>query len=278
MFRDRRLLIATKHKKETVLGPLLEQSLGVKGFVPKRYDTDVFGTFTGEIERKEEALKTVRKKCLKAMELYGCDLGIASEGSFGPHPFMPFVPVNEEFIIFIDRKNDLEIIARELGMETNFSAEEVKTWKELVGFAARALFPSHALILRSPEKDGSSIYKGITDWGLLKASFEELQDNFSAVLVETDMRALHNPSRMKMIEKTGQSLVAKIKSCCSNCNSPGFDVTEVKPGLPCSLCGSATRSTRSYIYNCQKCSFRTEKEYPHEKHFEAPEFCDLCNP
>lgn len=278
MFKNRRLLIATKHKKETVLGPLFEKSLGVKSFVSTNFDTDVFGTFTGEVERKEGSVNTVRNKCLEAMKFYGCDLGVASEGSFGSHPFVPFVPANEEIIIFIDRKNDLEITARVVELKTNFSTEEVKTWEELVDFAGRARFPYHALILRNNEVSTTEIIKGITDWDFLKASYEELVKNGFTVVAETDMRALYNPTRMKVIEKTGHKLIEKIKSCCPNCNSPGFGVTTATAGLPCNLCGMATRSTLSYTYECQKCSFTSEEKFPNGKHYEDPMYCDICNP
>lgn len=88
-FKGRRLLIATKHKKERVIAPILEKELGVNCFVTD-IDTDKFGTFTGEIERKEDAISTARNKCLLAMELENCDLVLASEGSFGAHPSLFF--------------------------------------------------------------------------------------------------------------------------------------------------------------------------------------------
>lgn len=278
MFKGRRLVIATKHKKEIVLGPLLEKNLEVKTFVPENFDTDLYGTFSGEIERKDEPVSTVRKKCLEAMEKNSCDLGIASEGSFGSHPHVPFMPGNEEVIIFIDKKNDLEIIGRELTLETNFSGEEITNWKNLKDFADRTKFPSHALILRSKEKDAEQIIKGVSDWKSLDSWYRKLSRNGNSVFVETDMRALYNPTRMKAIERAGQLLVEKIKSCCPHCHTPGFGVTEAKQGLLCSLCGSATRSIRSYIFECQKCSFKTEEEFPQKKLSEDPEFCDFCNP
>ena len=52
MFRERNLFIATKHEKEKVIAPILEKELGVKCFVAENFDTDVLGTFTGEVERK----------------------------------------------------------------------------------------------------------------------------------------------------------------------------------------------------------------------------------
>jgi hypothetical protein len=50
LFKNRRLLIATKHEKEKVIA-LLEKN-GVICFVNENFDTDLLGTFTGEIERK----------------------------------------------------------------------------------------------------------------------------------------------------------------------------------------------------------------------------------
>lgn len=92
------------------------------------------------------------------------------------------------------------------------------------------------------------------------------------------MRAMYNPTRMAVIEKAAQKLADKINSNCPQCSHPGFSVTEVKPGLPCNLCGSTTRSTLSYIFTCQKCSFNKEQMYPHNKTLEDPMFCDYCNP
>ena len=82
MFNGRRLLIVTKHQKEKVIAPLLEKELGVKCMVTENFDTDVLGTFTGEIERVHDPVTTARNKCHMAMELSDCDLAIASEGSF----------------------------------------------------------------------------------------------------------------------------------------------------------------------------------------------------
>ena len=80
MFENRKLLIATKHGKEQVIAPLVEQALGVSCFVTTKFDTDTLGTFSGEVPRKEDALSTLRNKCLLAMEKNGCELGIANEG------------------------------------------------------------------------------------------------------------------------------------------------------------------------------------------------------
>ncbi len=77
MFKGRTLLIATKHRKEQVISPILEEALGVKCIVSENIDTDVLGTFTGEVERTNSPLETARMKC-----------ELASEGSFGSHPYL----------------------------------------------------------------------------------------------------------------------------------------------------------------------------------------------
>ena len=110
MFANRKMIIATKHSKESVMAPLFEKSLGVKCFVVDNFDTDTLGTFTGEVERADDAVTILRKKCLMAMQKNNCDLGVASEGSFGPHPTMFFINSDDELAILIDKKNDLEII------------------------------------------------------------------------------------------------------------------------------------------------------------------------
>lgn len=61
MFKGRNLLIATKHEKEKVIAPILEKELGVKCFVVTNLDTDEFGTFTGEIDRKDDPITTAKK-------------------------------------------------------------------------------------------------------------------------------------------------------------------------------------------------------------------------
>ena len=43
-----------------------------------------------------------------------------------------FLPADEEFLLFIDKKNKLEIIVRELSTETNFNSSEIKTEKEFI--------------------------------------------------------------------------------------------------------------------------------------------------
>jgi len=278
MFSDRTLLIATKHDKEKVIAPLFEKELGVRCIVSSAFDTDILGTFSGEIARKDDPITTVRNKCYMAMELSNCDMAIASEGSFGAHPSIYFVAADDEILIFIDKKNDIEIIVREISTETNFNAAEVQTETALKKFANAAKFPSHGLILRKHKDDYSEIIKGITDWETLLETYHHFSKTVGSAYIETDMRAMYNPSRMKVIEKAALQLVNKIKSICPQCSAPGFGITDAKEGLPCELCNFPTHSILSYIYSCQKCNFRKEEKFPNKKNKEEPMYCDICNP
>ena len=277
-FKDRRLIIATKHGKEAVIAPLVEKYLGSICFVDENFDTDLLGTFTGEVERKQDVISTIRQKCLKAMEINNCDLGIASEGSFGPHPTVFFSNADEEFLIFIDLKNKLEIIVRELSVETNFNGKEIKSENQLLAFADLVQFPSHGIILRKSPTENVSIQKEITDLDHLKEIFGKLSMKYPSVYAETDMRAIYNPSRMIVIQNAAKKLVEKINSLCPNCRMPGFGITSSKKGLPCRLCHLPTRSVLNYISVCAHCNHSEENLYPNQIISEDPMYCDFCNP
>lgn len=278
MFINRKLVIATKHRKESVIAPILEKELGVICFVDETFDTDLFGTFTGEVERKLDPVATARAKCLRAMKLNDCALGVASEGSFGPHPSMFLINADDEILVFIDTLNNIEVIVRELSSSTNFNGSQIQSENELLKFAEKAGFPSHGLIVRKAKEENAEIHKGITDGEILISTFQRLYSAFSSVYVETDMRAMYNPSRMSVIEKATEKLVQRIKSVCPQCEMPGFGVTGTKKGLECGLCGSATNSILSYISLCQHCQFESEELYPNGKRSEDPTYCDHCNP
>jgi len=277
-FHGRNLVIATKHEKERVIAPLLEKNLGVITLVLNNLDTDVLGTFTGEIERKNDPISTARLKCLKALELSGGDLAIASEGSFGSHPDVFFAKANDELVLLVDTKNNLEIIGRKLSLETNFNGSAIKSWTELTEFANEASFPNHGLILRKAEKSAEIFEKGIRSWNKLKDLGDKYLDTYGEIWVETDMRAMHNPMRMKVIEQATENLIENTLSLCPQCSFPGFVPFDAILGLPCALCLKETRSVQSMLYLCKNCGFKKTTPRLDGKTFEDPMYCDFCNP
>lgn len=277
-FADRRLVIATCHRKEVVIAPLVEQALHVQCLLPKGLHTDSLGTFSGEVERVLDPLSAARTKCLLAMQETGATLAIASEGSFGPHPTLPFCYADHELLVLVDQQHHLEFVAQEISTDTNFNGAFVYTEAELLQFASHARFPSHALMLRANATDTLQLRKGITDYNQLLAHFQWLITNIGSAYAETDMRAMHNPTRLKVIAAATRSLIKKVQSQCPACQTPGFGITAVERGLPCSLCGLPTQAVLAQVYSCLRCDHQERVLYPNQLTTEDPMYCDFCNP
>lgn len=276
VFEGRVCAIATMHKKEVAIAPLFKDKLKMETLVPSDLDTDQFGQFSGTIQRVEDPVSTARLKCLHALELTGLDLAIASEGSFGPHPLYFGLPADEEWLLLYDKKLGLELVSRSISLETNYSSITTLSWTNVLEFAQKALFPEHGLVIYE-EGRLQEMHKGIHDLKTLKKWFDLFNSEGKRVTVETDMRAMHNPTRMEVIANAAEKLTQKALSECPECGSPGFDIVEAIPGLPCSWCGEPTESPRAFIYACNQCACRQERVNP-KKEKEDPQYCQFCNP
>ncbi|MDP3463844.1 MAG: hypothetical protein Q8S18_13710 [Bacteroidales bacterium] len=277
-FKGRKAVIATKHKKEEVIAPILEKKLGLICVTPNELDTDLLGTFSGEVERSGDPITTLRKKCQMAIKKTGISVAIANEGSFGSHPAIYFAPVDEELVMLLDDENGIEIIERELSFETNFDGTDIKSVDELDEFAHKIGFPSHGIILKKAKDNFKGIIKESQSIEELIENYHKIKSVDCSAYAETDMRAIYNPTRMKVIARATEKLVSKINTLCPNCSIPGFSVVDGQKGLPCEMCGLPTRSALKHIYRCYQCNFQMEKEFPFEKRVEDPQYCDFCNP
>ncbi|BAY15731.1 hypothetical protein NIES21_15500 [Anabaenopsis circularis NIES-21] len=282
LFSKRVGVIATMHKKEKVIAPLLQQELDIKTIVPPNFNTDVFGTFTREIKRPGNQITAAKLKAEKALKMTGESLAIASEGSFVPHPLVPYIYSNREIVILLDKQNEIEIIGEEFSIDTNFNHQIVENLPEAYDFAKKVGFPEHGLVVSWSDaaKNSMEIIKGITTAAKLQETIQTALNNSvdGKVSLETDMRALYNPTRMKNIAKATLDLLNKIKSLCPQCSAPGFAITEKIAGLPCEMCSIPTSLTLSVIYHCQKCGFKQEKLFPNGREFADPAQCMYCNP
>jgi len=277
--KGRETALLTKHKKEIVIKPTLEKRTGCKVQVFSSFDTDVFGTFTGEIERAGTQIETARLKAEKAIELSGFDIGLSSEGSFGPHPSIPFVPFNMEIVMLVDRREELRIWGEYSGYNTNYRHDKVVSSDEAFKFAQMVGFPEHFLVIKPGKAEYNESIKGICDYDKLDEAVQWAiaRSPEKSALIETDMRAHANPTRMSNILKATENLIQKIDSVCIKCGMPGFWVIEKKQGLPCEICGSSTSEILSEIWLCQKCGQREEMLFPKGKLASAAR-CNYCNP
>jgi hypothetical protein len=191
---------------------------------------------------------------------------------------MGFIPANNELLLLRDYKNGFEIKAGVISTHTNFSARTFDRWEDVRAYAEKVGFPSHGLVLRSSPDPLNEIHKGIRDWKRLSSSFYYLKNSAGKVIIETDMRARHNPTRMNVISEAAQKLVATILNTCPVCEGPGFAITETVPGLPCRCCGFPTKTPKTHIHGCQHCGHTKTQEFPDKNRHEDPMFCDRCNP
>lgn len=280
MLGGRTAVLATMHGKEQAIAPVLKDSLALHLTVPSGFDSDRFGTFTRDIPRAGSQLESARSKALAAMDMTGCDLGLASEGAFGPHPAMPWVACDREIVVLIDRQHNLELVGEALSAATNYRQTTVGSVGEALAFAEAVQFPSHGLVVMPEQnpKDNREICKGIVQEHQLMAAVEHLLKTHPSVWIETDMRAHMNPSRMGVIQSATKDLVQKIQQTCPGCGWPGFQVTRRLPGLPCAGCGAATTLTYSWIYTCQNCDYQQTVPFPEGMTSADPGQCAYCNP
>ena len=104
------IILPTKHAKSIAIAPPCWERLGAS-VLEYVIDTDTLGTFSGGAECKGNALECTRRKCEWALELLRnkAEYCIANEGSFGPHPQIPFLPYDQEILYFIDGKRGFHL-------------------------------------------------------------------------------------------------------------------------------------------------------------------------
>lgn len=100
MYKDIKIILTTKHKKEEAIRKTFADHFTAEVNVLVDYDTDKYGTFTGEMQRIGNSFETVLRKAKDAMDYYDYQYAIANEGSFGPHPLYYFIPADTELYQF----------------------------------------------------------------------------------------------------------------------------------------------------------------------------------
>lgn len=268
--------LATRHVKDEAIAPVFHEVLGIEVVVAD-VDTDSFGTFAGDVPRTDTPLNTAISKARAGMLASGHRIGIASEGTIGSDPFMPFVTSDIEIIVFID--DDRDIVISETTRSTDIVAirQTVTTEEDLARALERADFPRHGLIVKPPESHNGPIVKGITNHDALSAAIQECSSNFGSAVVESDLRAYYSPSRMLNIAQCAEVLAQRIATPCPVCTSPGWGRIEPARGLPCSGCGTVVDSAvRADVFGCTSCL--NTCEVPRPEQTVQPRWCSLCNP
>lgn len=275
----------TRHgKQHPVRGPL-ERALGCRIAHTDAYDTDLLGTFTGEVARAGSALDAARRKAVIGMELLGLGVGIGSEGTFGADPVGGLLPWDLELLVWVDRERGIEVVGTAQGPAMH-GRIEVRDPAALDAAARRFGAPSHGLVLRPV---GAAVATGMLHKGLggeapedraaLRAAFGAClaASPVAAVAVETDLRAHFNPTRRRIIEAAAADLARRLAARCPACEGPGYGRERAEPGLSCAACGAPTRAPSAEILACPGCGHRERRPLDAAKGAD-PATCDLCNP
>ena len=280
-YAGRSAALATMHRKEEVIAPALFSEVGLNVVPTIGVDTDRLGTFTGGVRRDCTMLEVAVRKARLGMSATGLPLGIASEGSFGPHPAIPFIPAGIEFLVFVD--DDSQVVIGESIIEdaTNFNHTIVAPGDSLDEFLKRIDFPAHGLIVRPNEGVSlNALKKGIVARAALDRAIAHAASSSSdrKARLETDMRAHVNPTRMKCLSRLAKRLARRLATLCPACGAPGFGRTENRQGLLCEDCGAPTAMIAAEVFNCPSCNHREERLRSDTLQKAPARNCPECNP
>lgn len=276
-YDNKTVYVATMHQKEEVIRPAFEKALGCVVQSTKGFDTDTFGTFSGELERKLPFFETCVAKAKAASKAYGFDCVISSEGSFGPHPTLAFMPADIELLVFFDAEKDIVISEQLISTETNYAHLDLLQEAAYEEFLQKVQFPSHQLILKDVDAN-TVIAKGVNDCDQLTALIKGHRADNKTLRLETDMRAMCNPTRLRHIEKLAQQLAARVSQECPACACPGFGRVELRGHLTCQECGLDTALYKNKVLQCVECDFEVVGERDDGLRFSQPQHCLFCNP
>ena len=277
-FRGKVLHMVSRHQKQQYIEPALAGRLGFICNTVSEVDTDLLGTFSGEIARTLSPLESAREKCKRAREFVRDGYLLASEGSFGPHPTLGWVTAGEEWLLFYDIGESAEVIVRDITLDTCFWREAIESEQQCVDFLQKVGFPNQRVIVKSSQEQPEIIVKNGSTSEEIVQNMRYLLKEKGTCYIETDMRAMFNPTRQQHLAKLAHILADKLNSTCPFCGWYGFSVTSVERGLPCSWCGTPTNSVLNEIYTCKRCDWQQNIKYSQGIQHEDPQYCNQCNP
>ena len=283
-YAGQRLCLASQHQKERALSRPFQAALGLTLVIAEELETDAFGSFSGEHARLNGPQTTCLLKAQAGMALTGLDLGLASEGSFGPHPALPLLAVGIECLTFVDGPRSLVIQESRISARTNFRQLQLRPGDDLDGWLQQVGFPSHGLLVRplqpSALEAAPIVAKGLQTRDALEQAIRSAAalSEDGQVQVDTDMRAHVNPTRMAAIRSLGFQLVRRLRHPCPACGAPGWGLLDRVPGLPCDWCGRPTQRIAQEVFGCSACDHRQVHPRRDGLRVADPGHCESCNP
>ena len=281
-YAGHRAVLATMHGKEAAISAALFERLGLVVSTAPNLDTDVLGTFTGEVPRTGTIRETAIAKARLGMAASGLPIGIASEGSYGPHPHIPFIAGGIELMVLIDDVR--KIVVSEYLIEDSPVFDHVFAHPndELSAFLDRIGFPDHALIVKAAEAGlaAGPVYKGLRGKQALASAIIHCaaHSRDGRTLIQTDMRAHMNPTRMATLRRLAVIFAERVSTPCPACAMPGYGQVNVETGLLCEACGAASIMVRHQVFGCVACEHRERRPRLDGLAYADQGHCPECNP
>ncbi len=274
-----RAALGTMHGKAAAIAPPLAR-LGITLVVPEGLDTDRFGTFTGETPRRGTMDDAARAKARAAIAATGLTVSIASEGAYGPHPVIPFVPIGREVLLWRNAETGQEVMERLTDEAPCYDHVTVFSADEATSFLTRIGFPRTAIVVAPTGQGAVPLAKGLQDRSAVDDAIgraSRLTDQGGALL-QTDMRAHLNPRRMETIGRLAERLAARLGTACPDCTAPGWGLLRVETGLPCAWCDGPTLLVKAEVHGCTHCGLKANRPRTDGLRVADPGHCPVCNP
>jgi hypothetical protein len=271
-------VLTSNHHKHQIIAPAFSEVLGIT-LKDHSADTDQLGTFSGEVDRTLSPKKTAVLKARIGMKELGVSIGVASEGSIGLDPQMPFAISDIELLVLVDDERQIEIFETYRSFEIAAIKENVSPGQNLEDILVRAKFPGHKLIVSANQSEGIDFHKAIGTIKDLQDAIQvcaELSEDGLA-LIQSDLRAHCSPTRAQNIKLAAGLLATRVATQCSRCASPGWGKVGHERGLDCAQCGLIVSSALRYeVFGCVKCEY-VELGRQISKQAD-PATCSNCNP
>jgi predicted Zn-ribbon and HTH transcriptional regulator len=275
-YRGATVVLPTLHNKGVLAQEAFKEYLGME-VIELHEDTDQFGTFSGDVERKLSPKESAIAKAKLGLTQTDYQYALASEGTIGADPTIPFVNSDLEVVVFLDSINDLIISHTHRSFEISAYTHEYIEGEDLEKFLTKADFPNHQLIVKCLDSDIRALAKGISNRAdLMKVLDQTKKEGLKKIVIESDLRAHASPSRAQNIKQAFKELAIRISSLCPECESPGWGVTSAVRGLPCSDCGEESDAIKAHVFGCISCSYVAEAD-PIATSID-PSRCSWCNP
>lgn len=287
------IVIATMHGKETLIWPVLQSQRDCSISVPESFNTDRFGTFSGERVRTDTQQKTAALKAKKACDITGASMAIWSEWAFFSDWPMWLATCNLECLVLVDTDHDLEITAWARNYQVKSHRLQSSQWEEVEAYLLdpHTDFPNHWILIR-PESYNRRHYLFTSTWYRAKRYltkwiqtlddakhwFELAQVASSTwrVLIEYDFRSQYHPTRQETISQAAHELVQRIQSSCPSCSSPWRWTSWYLGQAACLSCHAPTNYPTHEVWSCPSCLRAEAREIAIDN--ELIEKCVYCHP